>query len=366
MSEEIDWLNEELETIQTDVKALLDELTAKKKAPPAEVEEKLNTVEEKMNRAKDIVSNFRIELRSVAKEIGREKYNIYEQKGKEHNVNISKLNQQVESTKNIIAKRELMKGAVKKPIIDETTSGNEIIEEGKKVQQNTANALFRTGKLVDEMEKMGTETNMNLKGQTEQIRQTNSDVESVQGNLKRATKQIRDIGRKLATDKLIMCLVLLLILAIIGVIVGRSLGITPGSSVSSIDCALVFTQTTAECLAARANATVTTTPAPSSSSPTTSSPSSPSPSSPSSVPVANMTTTVLSTTPAPSSSNTSRRLLLVESLAPFTAERWELPTHDFLKPVEVQRQALSNAKIRQTVRKHFEQVEQILAQFEER
>eukprot|EP00960_Hanusia_phi_P029135 747788-Hanusia_phi.AAC.6 len=336
MSEEIDWLNEELETIQTDVKALLDEVTAKKKAPPAEVEEKMNTVEEKMNRARDIVSNYRIELRSVAKEIGREKYNIYEQKGKEHNINITKLNQQVESTRNIVAKRELMKGAVKKPIIDETSSGNEIIEEGKKVQQNTANALFRTGKLVEEMEKMGTETNINLKGQTEQIRQTNADVESVQGNLKKATKQIRDIGRKLATDKLIMCLVLLLILAIIGVIVGRSLGITPGSSLSSINCALVFTQTTAECLAARANETLTTTPAPSSSSP--SSPAA-SPSSGSSVTIGNLTTTtILSTTPVPSSSNSSRRLLLVESIAPFTVSRWEMPSQDFLHPVEAQRQ----------------------------
>ena len=46
--------------------------------------------------------------------------------------------------------------------------------------------------------------------------------------IKRAGKVMGEIGRKLATDKMIVCLIVLLLGAIIAVVVVSSLGLVPG------------------------------------------------------------------------------------------------------------------------------------------
>ena len=55
-----------------------------------------------------------------------------------------------------------------------------------------------------------------------------------------AYNQIRDIGRRMATDKMIMCMVLVLICMVVGLIVMQVLGINPAAGLMSIDCSLDF------------------------------------------------------------------------------------------------------------------------------
>jgi hypothetical protein len=108
------------------------------------------------------------------------------------------------------------------------------------VQDQSSAALSRTQKLVEQSEQIGQETNIKIKTQTEQMKNTNADVVGVDQRLKRADKLIQQILRRLATDKLIMCMVLILILAILALIILKSTnmlgGGAEGDSGEPIDC----------------------------------------------------------------------------------------------------------------------------------
>ena len=97
-----------------------------------------------------------------------------------------------------------MEGAKKKKKAGEIeleAGGGEVVEEGKRIQTKSALAMDRTAKLVNDMEEMGAETNLQLKSQSEQIKTTHSDVDAINEGMTRASKQVRDIGRRLATGK---------------------------------------------------------------------------------------------------------------------------------------------------------------------
>ena len=72
--------------------------------------------------------------------------------------------------------------------------------------------------------------------------------------IKRAGKVMGEIGRKLATDKMIVCLIVLLLGAIIAVVVVSSLGLVQDVSEDEINCSLVLWQTNKACEAERAAA----------------------------------------------------------------------------------------------------------------
>ena len=65
--------------------------------------------------------------------------------------------------------------------------------------------------------------------------------------IKRAGKVMGEIGRKLATDKMIVCLIVLLLGAIIAVVVVSSLGLVQDVSEDEINCSLVLWQTNKAC-----------------------------------------------------------------------------------------------------------------------
>jgi len=116
--------------------------------------------------------------------------------------NINKLAAEIEAARKAAETRELMEGAKKKKKggeIEKEGGGGEVVEEGKRIQAKSAMAMDRTAKLVQNMEEMGAETNLQLKSQSEQIKTTHSDVDAINEGMVRASKQVRDIGRRLAT-----------------------------------------------------------------------------------------------------------------------------------------------------------------------
>lgn len=118
--------------------------------------------------------------------------------------NINKLAAEIEAAKKAAETRELMEGAKKKKKtgeIEVESGGGDVVEEGKRIQTKSALAMDRTAKLVNDMEEMGAETNLQLKSQSEQIKTTHSDVDAINEGMTRASKQVRDIGRRLATGK---------------------------------------------------------------------------------------------------------------------------------------------------------------------
>jgi hypothetical protein len=118
----------------------------------------------------------------------------------------------------------------------------QVVEEAKRVQTKTAGAMDRASKMVNDMEIMGAEANLQLAAQSEQIKTTHSDVSAINAGLDTADKIVRDIGRRLATDKLIVCMMLVLICMVVGIIVLNVLGYNPAAGLMSIDCNLDFTK----------------------------------------------------------------------------------------------------------------------------
>lgn len=66
---------------------------------------------------------------------------------------------------------------------------------------------------------VGQKTNETLKQQTEQLATVDENLDLIESNLLRADKQIRIFLRRMATDKVILGLILLVVLAIIITIV---------------------------------------------------------------------------------------------------------------------------------------------------
>mmetsp|Transcript_48108 Transcript_48108/g.150949 ORF Transcript_48108/g.150949 Transcript_48108/m.150949 type:complete len:191 (+) Transcript_48108:407-979(+) len=145
-----------------------------------------------------------------------------------------------------------------------TWEAKEIIEEGKKVQNESAKALSRSQKLMEESETIAKDTNLALKNHTEQMKATNADITEVSEDLRRANQVLRQISRRIASDKMILCLILILIVAILGIVIAKGMGKLSGGSsgTSPIDCSLDFTKTTSACLSARATTAPISTPAP--------------------------------------------------------------------------------------------------------
>ena len=60
--------------------------------------------------------------------------------------------------------------------------------------------------------------------------------------------QLRDIGRRLATDKMIVCLVLMLLAMIVGIVTLNVLGYNPVDDIFSVDCTLDHNKTLKTCI----------------------------------------------------------------------------------------------------------------------
>ena len=147
-----------------------------------------------------------------------------------------------------------MEGAKKKKKRGDTEeavpggAAGQIINDAKRVQGKTFDSMARSERLVSEMEDMGAEANVQIRAQTEQIKATHSNVNEINEGIEKASKRLRDIGRRLATDKMIVCLVLMLLLMIVGIVVLQTLGYNPMENALEIDCKLSYNKNTDYCI----------------------------------------------------------------------------------------------------------------------
>ncbi|KAN0048106.1 hypothetical protein ACTA71_002501 [Dictyostelium dimigraforme] len=95
----------------------------------------------------------------------------------------------------------------------------ETMQKAKKIQQQDIDTTQRILAEVGQINEVGTSTLEEMAVQEEQMKRIQKDMEEIDGNLKLATRQMRAFARKMATDKIIMGLVLLIVAAIIFVIV---------------------------------------------------------------------------------------------------------------------------------------------------
>mmetsp|Transcript_24727 Transcript_24727/g.50172 ORF Transcript_24727/g.50172 Transcript_24727/m.50172 type:complete len:380 (+) Transcript_24727:75-1214(+) len=254
MAEEISFLDDEIVRLCDEIaKELAQVVKPKSKLKITKREEMVEEMLEKISKGKNLYHLYLSQLKEVIKEADRKTYTEYKEKGHRHHKALTDLTQDVKLAQQNIAQEERPPAERDRKNIN-TWAADEIIEEGKRVQGHSNESLARSQRLVESAEAIATDTNIALHRQTEQMKSTNADVEGVAENLNRADKVIAHIARRLATDKMIMCLILLLILAILGIILAKSLKLLPGDKASEeeIDCSLDLTQTTKQCLEARA------------------------------------------------------------------------------------------------------------------
>eukprot|EP00277_Geminigera_cryophila_P002194 CAMPEP_0179423776 /NCGR_PEP_ID=MMETSP0799-20121207/11204_1 /TAXON_ID=46947 /ORGANISM="Geminigera cryophila, Strain CCMP2564" /LENGTH=113 /DNA_ID=CAMNT_0021198121 /DNA_START=48 /DNA_END=386 /DNA_ORIENTATION=- len=111
--EEIEWLDEELTNLTTELTEKLKEVTSRdaKKLSKGVREDKFSFIADRLSRSKDVLSSYRVELRQVLKEVGKGTFAEYDGRGKVHNTNINKLAAEIEAAKKSAETRELMEGA---------------------------------------------------------------------------------------------------------------------------------------------------------------------------------------------------------------------------------------------------------------
>jgi hypothetical protein len=96
-----------------------------------------------------------------------------------------------------------------------------VMEKGLDIQDASTTKLKEINRKIHDTIDIGTNTLGKLNKNTEQIANADDKIESVDLTLVRSLKIIKRIGRKLATDKMIWCLLILLVLAIIGILIWK-------------------------------------------------------------------------------------------------------------------------------------------------
>ncbi|EFA81050.1 hypothetical protein PPL_05886 [Heterostelium album PN500] len=109
---------------------------------------------------------------------------------------------------------------------------NQTMIQAKNIQKKDIEAVTRMQQEAIQITQVGTATLEEMAIQTEQMKRIDKHLDEVDSNLKLATRQMRAFARKMATDKLIMGLVLLIVLAIIFVIVWSI--VKPSKSTDSV------------------------------------------------------------------------------------------------------------------------------------
>jgi SNARE protein len=221
MTEEIQFLDDEMRDVLVQVQKGIDELMspgAKKLSFDARAE-KMANVQQRLDRAKKLYQSFKVELRDLQRDSLKE----FQAKGNEHNQNITKLGADLQAAKAALERGDLLEGKeAPKPVDLETASTKQVIDHGKAIQAKSAESLGRAAKLVNQSEAIGSETAARLKAQTEQMKGIYSNVDKIEGDLERADKIMRAFMRRMATDKLVLCFILLIIVGIITIVAWKA------------------------------------------------------------------------------------------------------------------------------------------------
>jgi len=231
MTEEIQFLDDEMREVLAQIQKGIEELMspgAKKLSFDARGE-KFANVQQRLDRAKKLYQSFKVELRDLQRDNLKE----FQAKGNEHNQTITKLGQDLQMAKSALERGDLLDGKeAPKPVDLETASTKQVIDHGKAIQAKSAESLGRAAKLVNQSEAIGAQTAAQLKAQTEQMKGIYSNVDKIEGDLKRADKIMRAFMRRMATDKLVLCFILLIIIGIITIIAWQATkkGSTPAPS----------------------------------------------------------------------------------------------------------------------------------------
>ena len=107
-------------------------------------------------------------------------------------------------------------------------SNQQLVSYGKQQMDEADASLERSKKVVEDTINVGAETAAALQAQTGQMEKIVNDLDEVEFSLKKAKVLIRDLTRSLATDKCIMCFMLMIAIGVLSIIVLKVTGADKG------------------------------------------------------------------------------------------------------------------------------------------
>ncbi|CAK8534596.1 unnamed protein product [Lathyrus sativus] len=183
----------------------------------------------KMRECKGLIKEFDREIKD---EEGRNTPEVNKQLNDEKQSMIKELNSYVALRKTYMStlgnkKAELFDTGAgpSEPMAEESVqlaskmSNQELINTGTKTMDETDQAIERSKQVVHQTIEVGTQTATTLKGQTDQMGRVVNELDSIQFSIKKASQLVKEIGRKVATDKCIMLFLFLIVCGVIAIIV---------------------------------------------------------------------------------------------------------------------------------------------------
>jgi len=158
--------------------------------------------------------NFKIELQALSKK----EQNKYKKKRKEHGDRLVQLRNDVEFKSQQTNRDALLGGPGGENGTDLQTEDG-VIQHGRQVLQDSKDSLERTLGVVNQTTAIGVQVTTQLQKQTEQIEKAYETMDEIESTLKRSTKIINRMARKVATDKYIWVLAFLVLAAILFIII---------------------------------------------------------------------------------------------------------------------------------------------------
>lgn len=167
--------------------------------------ENLDKVRDRRKRIDELIKSVQIEIKELSV-IDQPEYRI---KLHETTKRLKEIDEDINSFKITVAIQHNT---------DNMTTG-QIISAAKQVQKDSLNSLANSKNIVSTTIEIGTGTIEELSRQREQLERINKRVDIVDSNLNKATKQLRVLMRRMATDKLIATFICLIVLGIIAIII---------------------------------------------------------------------------------------------------------------------------------------------------
>ncbi|KYQ94258.1 hypothetical protein DLAC_04555 [Tieghemostelium lacteum] len=196
---------EEFNSLVVEIGNSIRELTKNKKGYDRS---KVDLIQNRIKRARDVIKSYRVEFRTLPKTDQipfQTKTNEMEEQVKKLENDLNWSEKQSENGGNGTPQGE---STMQKEFQDTMSLATKIQKEDI---SKTENIL----KDVEQINMLGAQTLEEMKVQDEQLNRIDKGLNEVDSNLKLAQRQIRVFARKMATDKLILGLILLIVIAIV-------------------------------------------------------------------------------------------------------------------------------------------------------
>lgn len=209
--EEIRLRDEQLEKLSVNIQALFNGLAKSQRQ-----QQDLDMIKDLLQEFEIAMDGFKIELKHQTPSDKK----VYKAKMKEHKAFYDRMKNDYEWKQTDSTRRDLIGDRKAKAVDYDSADG--LMRHGLEVQQESKESLQRSVGKVHESLQVGKETAAKLDQQTEQMAGMIDKLDEIDSTLTRSMRVIKDIGRKILTDKYMWMLIVLVFAAIVFIIVYKN------------------------------------------------------------------------------------------------------------------------------------------------